>query len=57
MIDTSNASYDTYGATEIDINNEDYTNWENLEKEMEEHIRYRNGYHRDERPIVAERKL
>ena len=46
-----------WGIGEFVINNADYPNWENLAKAMADHIRYRNGPHRDERLIAAERKL
>ncbi|MGC1815771.1 MAG: IS630 family transposase [Solirubrobacterales bacterium] len=46
-----------WGIGEFVINNADYPNWENLAKAMADHIRYRNGPHRDQRLIAAERKL
>ena len=51
----SNAT--SWGMGEFVINNADYPNWENLAKAMADHIRYRNGPHRDQRLIAAERKL
>jgi transposase len=42
---------------EFVINNADYPDWDTLAKAMADHIRYRNGPHRDQRLIAAERKL
>ena len=42
---------------EFVINNADYPNWDALAKAMADHIRYRNGPHRDQRLIKAERRL
>ena len=42
---------------EFVINNADYPNWDTLAKAMADHIRYRNGPHRDQRLIKAERRL
>ena len=42
---------------EFVIKNADYPNWDTLAKAMAEHIRYRNGPHRDHRLIQAERRL
>jgi transposase len=39
------------------INNADYPDWDALAKAMADHIRYRNGPHRDQRLIKAERRL
>ena len=39
------------------IRNADYANWDILAKAMADHIRYRNGPHRDQRLVRAERKL
>jgi len=46
-----------WGIGEFVINNADYPDWDTLAKAMADHIRYRNGPHRDQRLIVAERKL
>lgn len=46
-----------WGIGEFVINNADYPNWDALAKAMADHIRYRNGPHRDQRLITAERKL
>jgi transposase len=42
---------------EFVVKNADYPNWETLATAMAEHIRYRNGPHRDRRLIQAERRL
>ena len=42
---------------EFVINNADYPDWNALAKAMADHIQYRNGPHRDQRLIAAERKL
>jgi transposase len=42
---------------EFVINNADYPDWDTLAKAMADHIRYRNGPHRDQRLIKAERRL
>jgi transposase len=42
---------------EFVIKNADYPNWDTLAKAMADHIRYRNGPHRDQRLIKAERRL
>jgi len=39
------------------INNADYPDWDTFAKAMADHIRYRNGPHRDRRLIKAERRL
>jgi transposase len=46
-----------WGIGEFVINNADYPDWNALTKAMADHIRYRNGPHRDQRLIAAERKL
>jgi transposase len=46
-----------WGIGEFVINNADYPDWNTLAKAMADHIRYRNGPHRDQRLIAAERKL
>jgi len=46
-----------WGIGEFVINNADYPDWDTLAKAMADHIRYRNGPHRDKRLIAAERKL
>jgi len=42
---------------EFVIKNADYPDWHTLAKAMADHIRYRNGPHRDQRLIKAERRL
>jgi transposase len=42
---------------EFVVRNADYPDWDALAKAMAEHIRYRNGPHRDQRLIRAERRL
>ncbi len=42
---------------EFVVKNADYPDWDTLAKAMAEHIRYRNGPHRDRRLIQAERRL
>ena len=46
-----------WGIGEFVLNNADYHSWHALAKAMADHIRYRNGPHRDQRLIAAERKL
>ncbi len=46
-----------WGIGEFVVNNADYASWDVLAKAMADHIRYRNGPHRDQRLIAAERKL
>jgi transposase len=46
-----------WGIGEFVINNADYDSWDAPAKAMADHIRYRNGPHRDQRLIAAERKL
>ncbi len=45
-----------WGIGEFVVNNADYDSWDALAAAMADHIRYRNGPHRDQRLIVAERK-
>jgi transposase len=42
---------------EFVIKNADHPDWNTLAKAMADHIRYRNGPHRDQRLIMAERRL
>lgn len=42
---------------EFVVKNADYPDWQTLAKAMADHIRYRNGPHRDQRLIKAERHL
>ncbi len=42
---------------EFVVKNADYPNWDTFAKAMADHIRYRNGPHRDRRLIQAERRL
>jgi transposase len=42
---------------EFVVKNADHPDWDTLAKAMAEHIRYRNGPHRDRRLIQAERRL
>jgi len=42
---------------EFVVKNADYPDWDTLAKATAEHIRYRNGPHRDRRLIQAERRL
>ena len=46
-----------WAINEFVVNNADYPNWEMLRKAMADHIHYRNGPHRDERLLKAERRL
>lgn len=46
-----------WGIGEFVIRNADYESWDALSKAMADHIRYRNGPHRDQRLLRAERKL
>lgn len=46
-----------WGIGEFVIKNADYPDWPTLAKAMADHIRYRNGPHRDQRLIKAERRL
>ena len=42
---------------EFVVNNADYPDWNAVKKAMADHIHYRNGPHRDQRLINAERRL
>jgi transposase len=42
---------------EFVVNNADYPDWNAVKKAMADHIQYRNGPHRDQRLIKAERRL
>ena len=42
---------------EFVVNNADYPDWNPIKKAMADHIHYRNGPHRDQRLIKAERRL
>ena len=46
-----------WAINEFVINNADYPTWHALAKAMADHIRYRNGPHRDQRLIAAQRNL
>ena len=46
-----------WGIGEFVINNADDPDWTTLARAMADHIHYRNGPHRDQRLIAAERKL
>ena len=46
-----------WGIGEFVVKNADYADWDALAKAMADHIRYRNGPHRDQRLIKAERRL
>lgn len=46
-----------WGIGEFVIKNADYPDWDTLAKAMADHIRYRNGPHRDRRLVEAERRL
>ena len=46
-----------WGIGEFVIKNADYPDWDTLAKAMADHITYRNGPHRDQRLINAERRL
>jgi transposase len=46
-----------WGIGEFVINNADYPDWDTIAKAMADHIRYRNGPHRDQRLLKAERRL
>ena len=46
-----------WGIGEFVIKNADYPDWDALAKAMADHIQYRNGPHRNQRLIAAERKL
>jgi transposase len=42
---------------EFVVKNADYPDWDTFKKAMADHIRYRNGAHRDQRLLKAERRL
>jgi hypothetical protein len=42
---------------EFVVNNADYPDWNTFKKAMADHIQYRNGPHRDQRLLKAERRL
>jgi transposase len=46
-----------WGIGEFVVKNADYPDWPTLAKAMADHIRYRNGPHRDQRLLKAERRL
>ena len=46
-----------WGIGEFVVKNADYPDWDALTKAMADHIQYRNGPHRNQRLIAAERKL
>jgi len=46
-----------WGIGEFVVKNADHPDWQELAKAMADHIRYRNGPHRDQRLIKAERRL
>jgi transposase len=46
-----------WGIGEFVVKNADYPDWQTFAKAMADHIRYRNGPHRDQRLIKAERRL
>jgi hypothetical protein len=46
-----------WGIGEFVIKNADYPDWNTLAQAMADHISYRNGPHRDQRLINAERTL
>ncbi len=46
-----------WGIGEFVIKNADYPDWETLTKAMADHIHYRNGPHRNQRLLKAERRL
>ena len=46
-----------WAISEFVVNNADYPDWDTLAKAMADHIRYRNGPHRDQRLLKAERRL
>ena len=46
-----------WGIGEFVVKNADYPDWETLTKAMADHITYRNGPHRDQRLLKAERRL
>jgi transposase len=46
-----------WAINEFVVNNADYPDWDALKKAMADHIHYRNGPHRDQRLLKAERRL
>jgi transposase len=42
---------------EFVVNNADYPDWDTFKRAMADHIQYRNGPHRDQRLLKAERRL
>jgi len=46
-----------WAINEFLVNNADYPDWNTLRKAMADHIQYRNGPHRDQRLLKAERRL
>lgn len=46
-----------WGIGEFVVKNADYPDWDTFAKAMADHIRYRNGPHRNQRLIEAERRL
>jgi transposase len=46
-----------WAINEFVVNNADYTDWDTFKKAMADHIHYRNGPHRDQRLLKAERRL
>ena len=46
-----------WAINEFVLKNADYPSWDLLARAMAEHIRYRNGPHRDQRLVMAERRV
>jgi transposase len=46
-----------WAINEFVVNNADYPDWDTFKRAMADHIRYRNGPHRDQRLLKAERRL
>ena len=46
-----------WAINEFVVNNADYPDWMTVKKAMADHIHYRNGPHRDQRLLKAERRL
>lgn len=46
----------SWGIGEFVVKNAEHPDWSTLAKAMADHIRYRNGPHRDQRLIKAERR-
>jgi transposase len=46
-----------WAINEFVVNNADYPDWNAVKKAMADHIHYRNGPHRDQRLLKAERRL